>query len=217
MERHRQRRRPVHQELHDRDKQHQHDEIVHRYLHQRVGRVPVGEMAPDKHHRRTRRGGQNDAARDVLVGFGRSDEGRKDDRKNTHASSAIENGLTTQLTNSVTSSPAGRRPTFFTDEKSTFIIIGVIISQIRTAIGALIWLPCAELDTAQARDSRRQQLSKPDARHHAERHPDRQVALERTQARRPVGQASRPVSRLVEVPLRAATRSAALGGLRWRG
>ena len=59
-------------------------------------------------------------------------------RKNAHASSAIENGFTSQLMNSVTSSPAGRLPTSFTDEKSTFIIIGVIISQIRTAIGALI-------------------------------------------------------------------------------
>lgn len=43
--------------------------------------------------------------------------------------------------NSVTSSPAGRFPTFFNDEKSTFIIIGVIMSHMRTAIGALIWLP----------------------------------------------------------------------------
>ena len=53
----------------------------------------------------------------------------------------MEKGFTSQLTNSVTSSPVGRRPTFFTDEKSTFIIIGVIISQMRTAMGALIWLP----------------------------------------------------------------------------
>ncbi len=65
----------------------------------------------------------------------------KTNRKNAQASSAIENGFTTQLMNSVTSSPVGRRPTFFTDEKSTFIIIGVIISQMSTAIGALIWLP----------------------------------------------------------------------------
>jgi len=42
---------------------------------------------------------------------------------------------------SVTSSPAGRRPTFLSEEKSTYIIIGVIMSQIRTAMGALIWLP----------------------------------------------------------------------------
>ena len=62
-------------------------------------------------------------------------------RKNTHARSAIENGLTNQLMKSVTSNPVGRLPTLRTEEKSTFIIIGVIMSQIRTAIGALIWLP----------------------------------------------------------------------------
>ena len=65
-----------------------------------------------------------------------------------------------QLTSSVTSNPAGRRPTFFTDEKSTFIIIGVIISQIRTAMGALIWLPLPELNAAQARDEPGQQFTK---------------------------------------------------------
>ena len=59
---------------------------------------------------------------------------------NAQANSAIENGLITQLTSRVITSPVGRRPTFFTDEKSTFIIIGVIISQISTGIGALIWL-----------------------------------------------------------------------------
>jgi hypothetical protein len=32
-------------------------------------------------------------------------------------------------------------PTFRKDEKATFIIMGVIISQISTAIGPLIWLP----------------------------------------------------------------------------
>ena len=62
-------------------------------------------------------------------------------RKKTHAMSAIENGLTSQFTNSVTSRPRGRRPTLRIAPKSTFIIIGVIISQMRTAIGMLIWLP----------------------------------------------------------------------------
>ena len=47
----------------------------------------------------------------------------------------------TQFTRRVTRSPAGRLPTFFTAEKSTFIIIGVIMSQMRKAIGAFIWLP----------------------------------------------------------------------------
>jgi hypothetical protein len=35
----------------------------------------------------------------------------------------------------------GLPPTLRTEEKSTFIIIGVIMSQIRTAIGTLMWLP----------------------------------------------------------------------------
>ena len=55
--------------------------------------------------------------------------------------SAIENGFTSQFTNSVTSSPRGRLPTLRMEVKSTFIIIGMIISQISTAIGTLIWLP----------------------------------------------------------------------------
>ena len=55
--------------------------------------------------------------------------------------SAIENGFTSQFTNSVTNRPRGRRPTCRIAPKSTFIIIGVIISQMRMAIGMLIWLP----------------------------------------------------------------------------
>ena len=62
-------------------------------------------------------------------------------RKNSHAIAAIENGFTSQFTNSVTKRPRGRRPTSRMAPKSTFIIIGVIISQISTAIGMLIWLP----------------------------------------------------------------------------
>ncbi len=65
----------------------------------------------------------------------------KSTRKNSHPMSAIEKGFTSQFTNSVTRSPRGRRPTFRTAVKSTFIIIGMIMSQIRTAIGTLIWLP----------------------------------------------------------------------------
>jgi len=62
-------------------------------------------------------------------------------RKNSHAISAIENGFTSQLTNSVTSNPRGRFPTFLMEAKSTFIIMGMIINQIRIAMGTLIWLP----------------------------------------------------------------------------
>ena len=58
--------------------------------------------------------------------------------KNNQAMAAIENGFTSQFTNSVTNRPSGRRPTLRIDPKSTFIIIGVIISQMRIAIGTLI-------------------------------------------------------------------------------
>src|SRR5688572_28602675 len=68
-------------------------------------------------------------------------QGLKTDRKNNHAVAAIENGFTSQFTNSVTNRPRGLRPTSRIDPKSTFIIIGVIISQMRIAIGTLIWLP----------------------------------------------------------------------------
>jgi hypothetical protein len=62
-------------------------------------------------------------------------------RKKNQANSAIENGFTSQFTKSVTNRPRGRRPRREWRAKSTFIIIGVIISQMRTAIGTLIWLP----------------------------------------------------------------------------
>src|SRR5574341_1700256 len=61
--------------------------------------------------------------------------------KKRYAISAMENGFTSQLTKSVTRSPRGFRPTFRIAAKSTFIIIGVIISQMSTAMGTLIWLP----------------------------------------------------------------------------
>ena len=44
----------------------------------------------------------------------------------------MENGFTSQFTTSVTARPAGLRPTLRMAPKSTFIIMGVIISQIRT-------------------------------------------------------------------------------------
>ena len=56
-------------------------------------------------------------------------------RKKSQARNAIEKGFTSQLTASVTARPAGLRPTLRMEAKSTFIIIGVIISQISTAIG----------------------------------------------------------------------------------
>lgn len=53
----------------------------------------------------------------------------KTTRKNSYAKSAVENGLTTQLTNRVMTSPVGGTPTYRIEAKSTFIIIGTIIGQ----------------------------------------------------------------------------------------
>ncbi len=55
----------------------------------------------------------------------------------------MENGFTSQFTKRVMKRPRGRRPTWRMAPKSTFIIMGVIISQIRMAMGMLIWLPSA--------------------------------------------------------------------------
>jgi hypothetical protein len=52
----------------------------------------------------------------------------------------MEKGFTTQLTKSVTSNPRGFCPTSRMAPKSTFIIMGTIMSQISTAIGILTWL-----------------------------------------------------------------------------
>ena len=91
---------------------------------------------------------------------------------------AIENGFTSQFTNSVTNRPRGRRPTLRIDPKSTFIIIGVIISQMRIAIGTLIWLPRAELEASQRPHQPRHGQPEHDADDHAESDPDTQVAFE---------------------------------------
>ena len=155
LKRHRQRRGPVHEKLHDRHEQHQHDEVVHGDLHERIGRVAVGQVAPDKHHRRAGRGGQNDAAGDVLIGFGGLMKAAKTKRKNDPRQQRHREGFHHPVDEQRDQQPGGSPPTLRTEEKSTFIIIGVIMSQIRTAIGALIWLPCAEFHTAQARDGAR--------------------------------------------------------------
>jgi len=65
----------------------------------------------------------------------------KIDRKNSQANTAIENGLTAQFTNKVISSPAGLVPIRAIEARSTRIIMGTIIIQIKLAIGTLIWLP----------------------------------------------------------------------------
>jgi hypothetical protein len=56
---------------------------------------------------------------------------------NSHASSAIENGFTSQFTNKVTPMPRMCRRTCPSAPKSTFTSIGMIITQISSPTGTL--------------------------------------------------------------------------------
>jgi hypothetical protein len=60
-------------------------------------------------------------------------------RINSQAKNAIENGLTSQLMNSVTPIPLTCLRTSPSAEKSTFSSIGMIITQISTPTGRLTW------------------------------------------------------------------------------
>jgi hypothetical protein len=71
-----------------------------------------------------------------LIGIGGSDPGKKTCRTKRQAINAIENRLTIQLTKRVMSTPLGLRPAFRIAVKSTFIIIGTIMSQMSTAMGS---------------------------------------------------------------------------------
>ena len=61
----------------DRREEEEHDEVIDRYLHQRVRRIPVGELRPDEHHCRSRCCGKDDGSRNVLVGKRLTDEGKE--------------------------------------------------------------------------------------------------------------------------------------------
>ena len=103
-------------------------------------------------------------------------------RKNSQAMNAIENGFTSQLTKSVTNRPRGRLPTCRMEAKSTFIIIGTIISQIRTAIGMLIWLPAPNSIRRKASAAPGIALPSSTPTIMQARHPDAEIALEIVQA-----------------------------------
>ena len=172
----------MHEKLHYRDEQHQHDEVIHRHLHQRIGGVPISEMAPDEHHRRTGRGGQNDAACDVLVGFGGRDEDGKDEAEESPCQQRHREGFHHPIDEQRHEQPGRTPPDVFhrgeidlhhhrrdhePDENGNR---GVDL----TAVD--------ELDTAQASDGTGQELSQTDARGHAERHPYRQITLKRAES-----------------------------------
>ena len=51
-----------------------HDDVVDRYLHQCVVRITLGQLRPDKYHRRARRHAQQDHAGNVFAGALRIDQ-----------------------------------------------------------------------------------------------------------------------------------------------
>ena len=85
--------------------------VVERHLAQREVRLAVEQVRPDEHHRRAGRGRQDDQAGDVAVDLVGRQQGRNRQPMNSQPSSAIENGLTAQLTNRVTPMPRQCRPT----------------------------------------------------------------------------------------------------------
>jgi hypothetical protein len=96
----------------------------------------------------------------------------------------MENGFTSQFTMSVTTSPAGFLPTLRMAVKSTFIIMGVIMSQIRTAMGTLIWLPWPNSRPRRALDQEGTSFPRATPASHRSRHPQGQVSLEKAEALR---------------------------------
>ena len=101
---------------------------------------------------------------------------------NSQPSSAIENGLTSQLMPTVTAMPRQCCPTCPSAAKSIFSSIGTIISQTSTATGRLT---CATSAAPMAVNGAGQQWPS-DAGDDAQRHPERQIPLEHAERRRRV-------------------------------
>ena len=94
---------------------------------------------------------------------------------NSQPSSAIENGLTSQLTPTVTAMPRQCWPTSPSARGSIFSSIGTIISQIRMATGRFT---CATVALPIAVEHAGRDLAEHDAGDDAQRDPERQVAFE---------------------------------------
>ena len=103
-------------------------------------------------------------------------------RKNSQARNAMEKGFTTQLTNSVINNPVGFLPTSRTDAKSTFIIMGMIMSQIRMTIGTLIWVPSPKSRLLRVCTAPGAHFPKDHPYHHAEANPDGQIPLKKIES-----------------------------------
>ena len=100
---------------------------------------------------------------------------------NSQPSSAIENGLTSQLMPTVAAMPRQWLLTWPSAARSILSSIGMIISQTSTATGRLI---CATVAVPRAWKTPGTAWPSADADDDAERHPERQIALERAHGRR---------------------------------
>ena len=94
---------------------------------------------------------------------------------NSEPSSAIENGLTAQLMNSVTPTPRQCSRTWPSAPKSIFSSIGMIISQTSPATGRLTRAISA---LGNGGEQPGQQMPERDARDDAQRDPQREIAFE---------------------------------------
>ncbi len=83
----------MHQKLHDRHEEHEHDEVVDRDLHEGISRVSAGEMTPDEYHGRAGRCGQDDTAGNVLIRFGRRDKRCKENAEKDPGEQRHRKGL----------------------------------------------------------------------------------------------------------------------------
>gem|GEM_PF-3853853 len=100
-------------ERHNRSEGNEYNEIVRRYLHHRVGGVPLCQMAPDKHH-----GGAGSSAQQNRTGKITTREVFRNQRLKNHKEKQpgvpnMVKGLISQLVTQVTNKPFGFLPTFF--------------------------------------------------------------------------------------------------------
>ena len=126
-----------------------------------------------QHHGGAGSGGEQDESGDVTVDLVCQQQGANGDGS-ISASNAMENGLTSQLTNSVTPMPRTCSRTSLSALKSTFTSIGMIITQIEHAYGQVAWPP----PCARSREQAREMMSRGRAASDCRRRPMPSVTLE---------------------------------------
>ena len=81
------------QKTDDGDEQHQHKQVIDRYLHQGIGRIAVSKVTPDKDHGRAGSGGQDDGPGHELLGLVRCDPVRENSFEKKHGEQEHGKGL----------------------------------------------------------------------------------------------------------------------------